>query len=116
MSTHLLAVVGLAAVEPDGLVVLYGDGKGGEAGVLGLRRHEAAGEAAGEGQARRLEAGLHDRVRLGEVVELDGVADGRLDVGRAVGEAVLADIDADRLGAGNGGAGDEEGVGKVHCE
>lgn len=53
------------------------------------------------GLAGSSKVGGHDGVVLGVVVELQDITNGGGDVVGSEGEAALADVDADRLGAGD---------------
>lgn len=55
------------------------------------------------GLAGRSKVGGYDGVVLGVVVELQDIANGGSDVVGREGETALADVDADRLGAGDSG-------------
>ena len=109
-----LAMLALAAVEPDGrrsvLDLVHEDGGGGGRGVRG--GDEARVEATVHGLAGLVEGGLDDRVVLGPEVERDHVALGGLDgVGLEDDVAVLV-TDGDGVlggqdGASHGGGRDE---------
>lgn len=100
----VLAVLALGAVQPHGVGVVDHDGvdghlahggAGGKGNIAGVDAGDVLDEVV-DGRARVVEGGLGDGVVAAHELELDGIADGGLDVVGLEGGAVLANDDADR--------------------